>query len=133
MPRWQMLGALIATGDGPGAVTAALEALELWRHPWFLGRLGVAYSMVGNREAAQAVYEELQARARIDYVQPFWLAVSVTALGRVDEAMEIALKGVEQRDPLGIWVFVLPECEPMRRHARYRELVTALGAEKYLR
>jgi len=39
------------------------------------------------------VYDELRARARLEYMQPFWLSYLATALGDVEGAMEWANRG----------------------------------------
>ena len=131
LAQWQLLGGCLAVGDGTRALELAKRAVETWRHPWYMARLGVAYAMVGDREHAQAIYEELVARSKTDYVQLLWLATLSAALGRVDEAMELTNQCVSNRDPIAIWLLVLPECGPIRRHERYPELLHALKLDEY--
>jgi serine/threonine-protein kinase len=127
----QMLSTLIAVGDAAGALELVKRTLQTWRHPWFLGRLGVASAMVGDRETAQAVFNELEARSHTDYVQKIWLAVIAAALGRVDEAIDLMHQGIKDRDPISVWVVVLPECAPLRAHPRYAELLHDIGLYAY--
>ncbi|MGH3054775.1 MAG: hypothetical protein ACRDL7_07340, partial [Gaiellaceae bacterium] len=131
LANWQLLSGQIAVGDAVGSLATAKRAVEMWRHPWYLGRLGVAFAMNGDRESAEAVYNELVARSKTDFVQRVWIGSLAAALGRMDEAMEMAFKSIEDRDPIAIWLMVLPECEPMRKHARFKELVHALGLDEY--
>jgi hypothetical protein len=126
-----MLSTLIAVGDAAGALELVKRTLQTWRHPWFLGRLGVASAMVGDRETAQAVFNELEARSHTDYVQKIWLAVIAAALGRVDEAIDLMHQGIKDRDPISVWVVVLPECAPLRAHPRYAELLHDIGLYAY--
>ena len=50
-------------------------------------------------EDADAVYSELQARARRQYVSPATLAIAASAAAREEEAIAHARKAYEIRDP----------------------------------
>jgi serine/threonine-protein kinase len=131
LAHYQLLGAQIALGDAAAALETARRAVQTWRHPWYLARLGVASAMAGDKESAQAVFDELMARSKTDYVQQFWFAVLAASLGRMDEAIDSMLRCVADRDPIAIWVIEMPECESMRRHARFPEVLHALKLDEF--
>jgi serine/threonine-protein kinase len=133
LAHWTVLSADLAAGEPRRAIESALRSLESWRHPWLLGRLGVAYAMAGDPELAGAVFDELEARSKTDYVQPMWMAVVAAALGRGDEAVDLMMKSIHDRDPINPWLVALPECAPLRRHARYPELLHAMKLDEFWR
>ncbi|HUQ47269.1 MAG TPA: protein kinase [Gemmatimonadaceae bacterium] len=68
------------------------------RHPWPLSELAVTYASLGQNEAADAIYSELAARNRIDLVQPTPFALAATCAGRLDEAIALGHRAVDERD-----------------------------------
>ncbi|MEO8194602.1 MAG: protein kinase [Gemmatimonadales bacterium] len=77
-----------------GALTLAISG----RHPWALAELAISHASVGNRDGAEAVYVELTARNRAEYVQPASLARAAVAAGRLDEAISTGHRAVDERD-----------------------------------
>ena len=73
------------------------------RHPWTLSALAVCYSALGRLGETQAIYDELVARARREYVQSSILALLTASLGRMDEAFEILERACDEHD--GILVY----------------------------
>ena len=83
--RWLMRsGSLAAAGEGVAFGGKASDMVNeippmlsrYGRHPWLMMALGAAFSRIGWADRADAVYAELNARSRIDYVQPTVLAIS---------------------------------------------------------
>ena len=77
-----------------GAYTLATSG----RHPWALCELAVAYVATGNHDAADAIYVELTARARLEPIQPTPMALAATCAGRLDDAIALCHRAVEERD-----------------------------------
>ncbi|MBK5189163.1 MAG: hypothetical protein JJD97_13040, partial [Gemmatimonadaceae bacterium] len=110
-------------GDPAGGLAATGPALQLsGRHPWVLATMTHGFVMVGDPAKAEAIDRELQARAITGYIQCTWLALSALALGRVDEAMDLAFRSVTEADAFGPWFMRWPGTEALRSHHRYPEL-----------
>ncbi len=123
-----------ASGDFSRALPAVETALRLsGRHPWILSTLTSVYVGLGDERRARAVHDELQARAVTDGVDAVFLSVSASALGLLDEAMDHAMRSVENRELFGPWaVFgswsgALPGSEALKTHPRYPELLRKSG------
>jgi hypothetical protein len=82
----------------------------------------------GERELAEAVYVELQARAQTEEVSRFILSFAADALGRTDEAIAFAIESVQRCDNPGpYWTRAAFFSDALRAHARYQELLQAIG------
>jgi eukaryotic-like serine/threonine-protein kinase len=111
------------------ASAAAVPVLQMsGRHPWPLCMTTHIFAAQGDLARAQAVDDELRARARSSYVQCTWLALSAFALGRTDEAMELTFRSVREADAFGPWFLRWPNTEALRAHPRYPELAKLVGA-----
>ena len=112
------------TDEGLKVVEGAME--QFGRHPWFLQALTGLYMQHGDRVRAEAVHAELEARAVTSRISFYTRSVSALYLGRVDEAVEHALRSAEERDALGpIW-YRWPDLGPLQAHPRYAEILARL-------
>jgi len=73
------------------------------RHPWTLCALAVCYSSLGKLGEARAIYDEIVARARWEYVQSSMLALLNASLGRMDAAFELLERACDEHD--GVLVY----------------------------
>jgi tetratricopeptide (TPR) repeat protein len=127
--HWQVLRGYCLAGLHAQAVECAAPLLaKFGRHPWMLGDLAMAYAGLGNRDLARAVYDELEARSRLEFISPFWLSVAAAAAGLMNEAMEQARRAVDSRDPLAVMGPRLQEWEPLRGQGGYGQLLAKLGS-----
>ena len=128
-PRYALAWAQTWARDTEGGLATVDAAIEQFgRHPWLLQALTGLYVQRGDRERAEAVHTELAARAMTSRVPFFSRAISALYLGRVDEAVEHAIRSAELRDAIGpIW-FRWPDIEALRAHPRFPEVLAALGA-----
>jgi hypothetical protein len=116
------------SGDLAGALEAAGPALQMSaRHPWVLATMTHIFAASGERTRAEAIHQELLARATTGYVQCTWLAMSALALGRVDEAMDFTFRSVTECDAFGPWFLRWPNSEALHAHPRYPELRRMAG------
>ena len=114
------------TAGGLATVESAID--QFGRHPWLLQVLTGLYVQAGDRTRAEAVHAELAARAVTSRVPFFSRAISAHYLGRVDEAVEHAIRSAELRDAIGpIWLR-WPDIEQLRAHPRFPEVIAALSA-----
>ena len=100
-PQWTLLHCL-ALGPRP------LEAIEVGpsllsrfgRHPWLMMGLAHANGAAGRPDTAEALYAELAARARSEYVQPAALAAAALGARQENRALEHLREAVQVKDPL---------------------------------
>jgi tetratricopeptide (TPR) repeat protein len=114
------------TDEGLKVVEGAIE--QFGRHPWFLQVLTGLYMQCGDRVRAEAVHAELEARAVTSRISFYTRAVSAIYLGRMDEALEHAIRSAEARDAIGPVWFRWPDLGPLQAHPRYAEVLARLRA-----
>ena len=112
----------------------AVAVLEpLWAadsgHNWVGMGLVPAYVRAGHVDQARRVYESLLARQAREYVQPFVLAVSATALGDDEAAIGFCEAAIDGRDTL----FALmnrwwPDFAPVRADLRYTDILARFNS-----
>jgi serine/threonine-protein kinase len=112
------------TEEGLGVVERGME--QFGRHPWFLQVLTGLYMQRGDRVRAEAVHAELEARAITSRIAFYTRAVSAIYLGRLDAALEYAIRSAEARDAIGPVWYRLPDIEPLQAHPRYSEVLAKL-------
>jgi TolB-like protein/Flp pilus assembly protein TadD len=100
LPRWTLQMVLRFASRFEEAVGAGQTALAMsGRHPWAMSILAVTLADWGKTAEAQAVYDEMTARSRREYVLPAALAVAAGAAARRDEAMRHAREALRIHDP----------------------------------
>ena len=99
------------------------------RHTWALGFLAHAFADCGRCADADAVYAEMLARARREYVAPAPLASIASAAGREDDAMVHAREAFNRRDPECLFLFsrYARTSDRLYAYPRFRELVKEIG------
>ncbi|NIN73129.1 MAG: tetratricopeptide repeat protein [Gemmatimonadetes bacterium] len=114
----------------PEAIAAVQTAIDLaGPHTWNLGDLALAYAASGKTAEAEAIYDELLARSRREYVQPSWLGLMSAALGRKDEAFEWFDRAYNERDPLLVCLKYFRGSDPLRDDPRFDVLVEKMGLQ----
>ena len=109
---------------------AAEEALAVsGRHPYVLSELGMLHGRNGDAARAAAVYAELIARARHEYVAPSDVALAALGAGELNDAYAYAERGLNERDPriIGIDMEHWVDWHGLRAHPRYHELLVRIG------
>ncbi|HYJ34226.1 MAG TPA: protein kinase [Candidatus Binatia bacterium] len=116
------------SGDHARAIEYAPRVLAMsGRHPWALGTLAGAYAASGRAHVARAIYDELEARSRMEFTSPMWIATAAGFAGLDDVAMDLAERAVDQREPLTLLARLLPDWAPLRSHLRFPALVQKMG------
>jgi TolB-like protein/Tfp pilus assembly protein PilF len=131
LANWCLQNTLASSGQFEASVAAGESALAMsGRHPWSMAWLALALADWGRAGEAEAVYFEMQARARREYVAPTSLAVAALATAREDEAIRYAREAYEIRDPAFATFFSRYYFLSARlnRDARFREIITQMGA-----
>jgi hypothetical protein len=97
--------------------------------------LAVALADWGEASEAEALYSELQARARREYVAPTTLAIAASAAARDDEMIRHAREAYKIRDPICATFFSRHFLLTARlyRDPRFREIIAQMGRSDWLR
>ncbi|MEX3858106.1 winged helix-turn-helix domain-containing protein [Paraburkholderia sp. BR10923] len=126
--------ALLVNGQFETSVAAGEATLAMsGRHPWPMAWLVVALAEWGKATEADAVYGEMQARARREYVTPTVLAIAACAVAREDEAIRYAREVYEIRDPNYLQLsryFPMASC--LYRYPRFCEIIAQMGRSQWL-
>jgi serine/threonine-protein kinase len=118
----------------PEAIDIASKAVARFgRHTWLLMGLTVAHARLSHLDAATAIYDELLARSRTEYVQSGMLAIMAMAIGRRDEAVARWSLAVDERDPMMVPLMLrTPLAAPLREQPEHRALLARLGWDQPL-
>jgi eukaryotic-like serine/threonine-protein kinase len=130
--RNSLIQALGECGDLQGSIAAVHEAIEMsGRHPWMLVFLAGIYDQFGDVAGATSMHEEALARAVREYVQPFVLAATAAAAGKLDDAFAFANKAIDERDPVVTTLFQpgFPFARRIRADPRFADLCARIGWE----
>ena len=92
-----------------------------------LAALGHTYAMSANTGAALGVLAQLTELSKERYVSPYDIALIHTALGETDEAFRWLEMAYDQRVEWMIYSNVDPRLDPLRRDARFLDLMRRIG------
>jgi TolB-like protein/Tfp pilus assembly protein PilF len=113
---------------GSAAVGALEKSCELAGRPvWLLGFAGLACGAAGERDKAQALFDELQTLARDRYVSPFATAIVAFGLGDIDVTFEYFNRAIELRDPLINPLPYYPFFDRLKPDERYTALLSKMN------
>jgi serine/threonine-protein kinase len=126
---WAHVNALAFGGDPSEAIELIPVLLPRYgRHPWLMMGLTAAYDRAGKLDQAEAVFFELLARSKNEYVQPAVLASTAEHAGHRAEAMQFLRRAVEIRDPvLGAFAIHSPPMDRIRQEPGFIEAFEGLG------
>jgi serine/threonine-protein kinase len=97
--QWILINALRVAGAHDEVVATGAAILRRFgRNVWVMMGMAGAYAALGRLEEATALFDELLARSRTEYVQPAILALIAMDLGRRDEAVRRWVRAAADRD-----------------------------------
>jgi len=128
-PQWTLLQALMLGPDPREGIAVGQPMLARFgRHPWIMMGMAYANGAAGRRDVAAALYAELVARARGEYVQPMALSISAVGAGRKDQAYDHLREAARIRDPLlTAMALYWPGFASMRGEPEYVAAMTLIG------
>jgi tetratricopeptide (TPR) repeat protein len=127
--HWNLLRACAMAGDHARAIELAPAVLAAsGRHPWALGVLAWTFAKAGSGEHARAVHDEMEARARYEYMSPFWLATAAAAAGLPERTINQVERTLTEHDPLLGWGRASPFWDGVTTHPRFEEVVRGVWA-----
>ena len=121
--HWNVMRGHAWAGHYDRAIEKAPALLrDSGRHHWVLGLLAWTYGNAGQTGRARAVYDEMEARSRHEFLSPSWLAVAAASAGLLEQSFAYLVRAVSDRDPLVIWARLSPFWDVARRHPRFEEV-----------
>jgi eukaryotic-like serine/threonine-protein kinase len=114
LAQWVLLQSRLGMGELQRAladVPALLSASG--RHIWVLGTLALLHARARNPAAARAVFDEMEARSRSEYVACYWLATAASAAGLADLAVDYARRAIAERESMVVIARALPQWEAL--------------------
>jgi len=135
LANWALQMALLVSGQFAASVAAGESTLVMsGRHPLSMALLAVALADCGKATEADAVYAEMQARARREYVAPTALAIAACAVAREDEAIRYARESYENRDASFLLLSrYFPFTSRLYRFPQFCENIAQMGRSDWLR
>lgn len=125
--RWALVWTLAAAGRDADALEAAEPALAMsGRGVRILCEMAASHARLGNREAAESLYEEVMVRARTGYVGWSEQAAIAASAGRIAPARELLRRGIEARESY-LSFESCPAWQPLRDDDEGRRLLDAAG------
>jgi TolB-like protein/Flp pilus assembly protein TadD len=128
--------ALYANGLFEESVTTAELALAMsGRHSWAMAFLAVTLADWGKATDAEAIYDEMSARARRQYMPPAALAIAAAGAARQDDAVRHTREAFEIRDPNSQYLLTSDFALSARLYAYsgFRESIAQHGRGDWLR
>ena len=105
------------------------------RHAWSMATLALTFADNGKPVDADAVYAEMLARARHQYVPPASLVLAAGAASRENEVIRHANEALEIRDPHCLFFFTrhFPAITArLYAYPRFREIIASMGRADWL-
>jgi len=129
LAKWELAFAYHWKGQHEEAI---LMFEPLWAnsgHNWVAMGLVPAYMRAGREDRARSLYASLVDRDAREYVQPFVLAVSATAVGDQEAAIRFCEAAIEGRDMLfALFSRWWPDFERVRADRRYDDLLVRFNS-----
>jgi len=123
---WFMALSLEQKGDLNGAVERLETAVKLAWAPHFLALLGRAYALMGERQKANDVLDEMAALAQQTYVSPFDMAILHAGMGELSAAFACFEDAFRQR-VFRLVELTLPMFDNLRHDSRWQDLARRTG------
>ena len=125
---WVEMTALNALGRYSDAAQVGELGIKMFgRPPWMMASLTRSYLHLGQRAESEALYMELRARAKREFVSPVFLAVAACAAGNQDDAIRLAQEADAIGDPTLIGIKYWPDHVELREDPRFQEILRSRG------
>jgi TolB-like protein/Tfp pilus assembly protein PilF len=135
LARITLQGSLWVSGEFEESLAIGELALAMsGRHAWPMMLRALALADWGRGADADAVYCEMLARGRHQYVPPGALAVAASAAAREEDAVRHANEAFESRDPHCQlwWSKYFPTSTRLYAYLGFREIVALMGRSAWL-
>jgi len=125
---WSLAHAFAIAGDAKAEPEIQALMVKFGRHPWLMMAFAICMWRAGRRDVADALSQELEARARTTYVQPTPRAAAAVAGNRFADGFRLFNLALDEGDPLmaltiGHW----PGLDPLRALPEFQALLARMG------
>jgi TolB-like protein/class 3 adenylate cyclase/Tfp pilus assembly protein PilF len=117
-------------GKTVDALAEFQKAATLDDLPWYVGSLGYACAVSGDRAKAEHILRELEDLSKHRYVSPANRASVYLGLGENEKALDWLEKAYEDRDPIFWWINGDQLYDSVRHAPRFEALVQKVDALK---
>ena len=93
----------------------------------YVAALGHAYATQGRRREALQILDDLQSRAKAQYVSPLDIATVHLGLGDKDAALALLERAVDTHDGGLVFLAVDPRYDPVRQDPRFLRVLRRIG------
>jgi serine/threonine-protein kinase len=121
---------LIMKGNVPEAKAELQKATELDDLPWYIGAIGYAHAVSGDRAKAEQVLHDLDDLAKRRYVTPNAYFLVYLGLGENEKALDWLEKCYQDQDGACWFLKVDQLYDPLRNDARFQTLVKKVGLDQ---
>ncbi len=121
---------LIWKGSKADARAEFQKATALDDLPWYVGSLGYAWAVSGDRGKAEQILRELEELAKQRYVSPANRASVYLGLGENEKALDWLEKAYEDRDPIFWWIDGDQLYDSVRNEPRFQALLKKVGLDQ---
>ena len=90
--------------------------------PWIRVAEARCLALQGRREEALAIFHEVQSRRDTEYVDAYYVAVLLEALGEHDQAFEELERACRERSYMSLFAAVDPKADGIKADARFTRL-----------
>ena len=121
--HWNLGQAFYLKGDRAAAIAEYEKARALDDDPDILGLLGRAYADTGEKEKAADMIEQLETRAKQQFVRGYLIAIVYIGLGERNKAIDDLEREYINHDNIDtVWIRVDPMLDPLRGDPRFETL-----------
>jgi serine/threonine protein kinase/Flp pilus assembly protein TadD len=124
----QLGNCLIHFGRNEEAIVALRKCAQMMPDS-ALPKYVLCFALVaaGREAEARVVLDEIRALAAVQYIKPYFIALTHVALGETNAAFELLERAIEERDPWIIWIGTDPKLDSLRQDSRFQRLFAKTG------
>jgi tetratricopeptide (TPR) repeat protein len=120
-----------ARGNSARALAVLEHAVAVsGRNPLAVGSLAEALSDAGRERDARALLEELEQRAKSEYVAWIYLSMLYAALGEDETALVLFGRAVDAREPYALIAQYDPRWNRFRSNGRFNDIVRRIAPSR---
>jgi len=116
------------------AIAEIQKAIDLSNRKilWYLGDLGYAFGVMGNKDKAIEILEELYEQSKQRHVSKIVMVLVYWGLGEEERALDYLEKGIEEHEIVNQIVTVDPSLGKLRQNPRFKAILKKMNLKTLL-